>query len=251
MLFIGLDLAWTPHNPTGAALVRATGSGGALVGTAVLGSLDTIVDYVLAAAPASTPALVAVDAPLCVPNTTGSRPSERELAAVFAKYQASAHPANRSLPSFRQGARGEQLVTRLLAHGFTHDCAITPGVPVRQVIEVYPHAAMVALFGLPRTLKYKAKPRRTRATRLDAWQHYQAHLAGLAAADPPLVGLEQFVAQDVAALRGRALKDYEDQADAVMCAYIALFGFRWGGARCRTFGTLAQGYIYTPVPSAM
>ncbi|KPV53919.1 hypothetical protein SE17_06850 [Kouleothrix aurantiaca] len=248
MLFIGLDLAWTPHNATGAALVRGDANGGELLSTALLGSMDEIVQFVAEAAPTGTPALVGVDAPLWVPNATGRRPGESELGAVFAKFQAGAHPANRGITAFRQGVRGEELVARLAAHGFTHDCAIAPGAPARQVIEVYPHSAMVALFGLPRTLKYKAKPRRSRETRMAAWAEYQRHQAALAAAEPPLRGQDAIVAHDVGALRGRALKDFEDRVDAVMCAYIVLYGFRWGAARCRTFGTMEGGYIYSPVP---
>ncbi len=248
MLFIGLDLAWTPQNRTGAALVRSDADGGELLGTAMLGHMDEIVGYVVEAAPAGTPALVGVDAPLWVPNAAGRRPGEAELGAVFAKFQAGAHPANRGIASFRRGGRGEELVKRLAAHGFTHDCTIAPGAPVRQLIEVYPHSAMVALFGLPRTLKYKAKPRRTRETRMAAWAEYQRHMATLAAAEPPLHGQDTIVAQEVGALRGRALKDFEDQVDAMMCAYIVLYGFHWGEARCRTFGTMEGGYIYSPVP---
>jgi predicted RNase H-like nuclease len=110
---------------------------------------------------------------------------------------------------------------------------------------------MVALFGLERTLKYKVKPGRSAEHRLAEWRRYQAYMAALSQADPPLRGQSALVAQDVAALRGRRLKDYEDQVDALMCAYIALYAFRWGAARCRVFGTFEVGYIYTPVPEAM
>lgn len=247
MLFIGIDLAWTPHNRTGAAIIRGDAAGGELIGTALLTDLESIVGYVVAAAPGDTPAIVAVDAPLWVPNLTGRRPAEAELGAVFGRYQAGAHPANRGLPAFRQGVRGELLTEQLARHGFAHDLTIVAGAPARQVIEVYPHAAMVALFGLERTLKYKAKPRRTRETRLAAWAEYQRHLGSLAAFDPRLHGQAALAGRDVAALRGRALKDYEDQADALICAYVALYAFRWGPARCRAFGSMEGGYIYTPV----
>jgi predicted RNase H-like nuclease len=76
-------------------------------------------------------------------------------------------------------------------------------------------------------------------------------LRALAAADPPLRGHEELLSRDVATLRGRRLKDYEDQIDAVLCAYVALYAFRWGAARCRTFGTIEEGYIFTPVSAQM
>jgi predicted RNase H-like nuclease len=248
--FIGIDLAWSWNNPTGAATVRGDRRGGEVTNTALLGSDDEIVDYICEAASAG-PAIVAVDAPLVVPNMNGRRPGEQELGKIFAKHQAGAHPANRCLPVFRQGVRGEELVRQLGAYNFTHKESIDAELEIRQVIEVYPHAAMVALFGLERTLKYKAKPQRSIEARRAAWDEYQRHLNALAERDPPLHGQAQLTRVDIAVMRGRRLKEYEDRVDALMCAYIALYGFRWGMARCRSFGTLEEGYIFTPVPSCL
>jgi predicted RNase H-like nuclease len=248
---IGLDLAWSPRNRTGAAVICGDARGGTLIEIALLGDLTEIVAYVARHA-GDGPALVAVDAPLRVPNAAGRRPAEALLGQIFRAYDAGAHPANRGLPAFRHGVRGEQLVDALAALGIRHDRAsVETGIAARQVIEVYPHPAMVALFGLDRTLKYKAKPNRSLATRHAAWRSYKQHLASLAHADPPLYGHERYLAIDVDLLSGRRLKDYEDQIDAIMCAYIALYAIRWGAARCRTFGTLEEGYIFTPVPESM
>jgi predicted RNase H-like nuclease len=248
---IGLDLAWSPRNPTGAAIIRGDAHGGRLLETALLGDLEQIVAYVARHA-GDGPALVAVDAPLRVPNAAGRRPAEALLDQVFRRYEAGAHPANRGLPAFRSGVRGEQLVEALAAHGIAHDRAIVEaGAATRQAIEVYPHSAMVALFGLDKTLKYKAKPNRSLATRQAAWRAYRQHLAGLAYADPPLRGHTAWLDIDIEQLSGRRLKDYEDRTDAIVCAYIALYAFRWGAARCRAFGTFEGGYIFTPVPESM
>lgn len=252
---IGLDLAWSPRNPTGAAVILGDGApsgpGGTLSHTALLDNLGEIVAYVAQHA-GDGPAIVAVDAPLRVPNATGRRPAEALLGQVFRAYDAGAHPANRGLPAFRHGVHGELLVEALATHGIAHDrAAIEAGAVTRQVVEVYPHPAMVALFGLDKTLKYKAKPSRSLATRRAAWRSYQQHLAGLAQADPPLHGLAAWLDIDVDQLSGRRLKDYEDQTDAIMCAYIALYAFRWGAARCRAFGTIEDGYIFTPVPESL
>ncbi|NJK64323.1 MAG: hypothetical protein HC921_17965 [Synechococcaceae cyanobacterium SM2_3_1] len=70
----------------------------------------------------------------------------------------------------------------------------------------------------------------------------------LQAQDPWLRGQVKLLDQDVTLLRGRKLKDYEDQVDALMCAYIALYGFRWGKLRCQSFGSDEAGAIFTPVP---
>jgi predicted RNase H-like nuclease len=248
---IGLDLAWSPRNPTGAAVIRGHARGGTLIETALLGDLGEIVAYVARHAGAG-PALVAVDAPLRVPNATGRRPAEALLGQAFRSYDAGAHPANRGLPAFRGGVRGEKLVEALAALGIAHDrAAIEAGAAARQVVEVYPHPAMVALFELDKTLKYKARPGRDLTTRRAAWRSYQLRLGGLAHADPPLRGHEKWLTVDVEQLSGRRLKDYEDQTDAIMCAYIALYAYRWGAARCRAFGTWEDGYIFTPVPEEL
>jgi predicted RNase H-like nuclease len=231
-------------------VLRGDAGGAVLIDHGLLGDDSSIAEYIARHA-GEAPAIVAVDAPLWVPNVTGRRPGEAEIGRVFARYQAGAHPANRSRLAFDGIVRGEALVAALAAHGFLHAPEIAAGVPVRQVIEVFPHPAMVALFGLERSLKYKAKPRRDADMQLSEWRRYQAYLAALTTADPPLHGQAALVAQDVAALRGRQLKGYEDQVDALMCAYIALYAFRWGAARCRSFGTFDGGYIFTPVPERM
>jgi predicted RNase H-like nuclease len=248
--FIGVDLAWSPRNPTGAAALRGDAGGAELIDHALLGDDRSIVDYVARHA-GEGPAIVAVDAPLWVPNQDGRRPGETELGRAFGRYQAGAHPANRRLLAFDGVVRGEALVAALAQCGFTHAPEVVAGAPTRQVIEVFPHPAMVALFGLHRTLKYKAKPGRTADLRLGEWRRYQRHLDALAQDDPPLRGQAALTARDVAALRGRRLKDYEDQVDALMCAYIGLYAFRWGMSRCQVFGTFEGGYIFTPVPRAM
>ncbi|MCU0493647.1 MAG: DUF429 domain-containing protein [Chloroflexaceae bacterium] len=246
-VFIGLDLAWSARNRSGAAVIRGDGCGGRLAHVALLSDDESILGYVLRHA-GDGPAIVTVDAPLWVPNATGRRPAEAEIAQAFGRYQAGAHPANRGLLARHGVVRGEALVQALAAHGFSHASAIAAGATGRLVTEVFPHPAMVAIFGLARTLKYKAKPNRSAAERLAAWQTYQRHMAGLAQADPPLHGLDSLLVQDVATMNGRQLKDYEDQMDAVFCAYIGLYALRWGTSRCRTFGTMEEGYIFTPVP---
>lgn len=245
MHFIGLDLAWSVRNPTGGATIEGDARGGRLVGTALLSDDASVVAYVEAHA-GEGPAIVAIDAPLTVPNSMGRRPAEAEVGAVFGRFQAAAHPTNRTRLADASGAvRGEALAQALEARGFVHDPRIPAGEPVRRVIEVYPHPAMVALFGLTRTLKYKNKGQ-DRGVLDEAWRALHAHLAALEHADPFLTGLDAHLAVDPATLKGRALKDHEDRTDATLCAYIALYAHRWGLERNEVLGTLEGGYIFTP-----
>ncbi len=246
--YIGIDLAWSDRNQSGAACLVGDPAGARLAAPpALLGDLEAIVAYVERHA-AAGPALVAVDAPLLVPNLTGRRPADAALSAAFRRYEAGAHPANRRLLARDGVVRGERLVELLSARGFRHVERIDAGAGGRLVTEVFPHPAMVAIFGLERTLKYKARPGRSTEARLAEWRRYHAHLAALSQADPPLRGHEALMQTDVAGLNGRALKAHEDRVDALMCAYIALYAHRWGAARCRTFGDMREGYMFTPVP---
>jgi predicted RNase H-like nuclease len=223
---------------------------GRLVDSALLGEDAEIAAYVAQHGQTAT-VLVTIDAPLRVPNHHGRREAEAALGRVFGRYEAGAHSANRrQLTSYNQGeVRGEVLAAALEQQDLQQASAIAAGVAARQFTEVYPHAAMIALFGLPRTLKYKA--RHTRAKRLHAWQHYQQHLRNLQHTEPALHGHVPLLGQDIASLRGQALKHYEDRIDALLCAYIALYAFRWGAARCRTFGSLEAGHIFTPMPARL
>lgn len=246
-VYIGLDLAWSARNRTGIAALIGDTSGATLHEIALLRSDAEILDFIIANVE-TEPAIVGVDAPLQVPNETSLRPAERELAAVFRRYEAGPHPANRHLLARNGVVRGEWLIAALAEHGFEYEPLIAPVGPPRQVSEIFPHPASIALFGLQRTLKYKARPGRTMAERYAAFQDYQNHLRALAFADPPLRGHDALLDIDVTRLSGVALKGYEDQIDALFCAYIALYGQRWGAARCRVFGDRTSGAIFTPMP---
>ena len=43
----------------------------------------------------------------------------------------------------------------------------------------------------------------------------------------------------------------EDEIDAYICAYVALYYWTHGLAHCRVVGDLASGYIITPVTEQM
>jgi predicted RNase H-like nuclease len=134
------------------------------------------------------------------------------------------------------------------------DLDLSPGSPAksparRRAIEVYPHAATVALFRLARTLKYKAKPGRGIEQLKSELLLLMDGLEKLAQADVPLrvdgpdwVELRR---QVVAAPRKSDLRRAEDPIDAVVCAYVALYAER-RPADITTYGDCATGYIVTP-----
>ena len=122
-------------------------------------------------------------------------------------------------------------------------------------LEVYPHTTIVALFGLPRTLKYKAKTRRTLEQRREAFARLFELLESLQSADPPLdlassLDWHRLRAEVTTAPTGAALDRAEDEVDAYVCAYTALYYWRWGTQRCAVLGDDRQGAVVTPVDDA-
>ena len=82
MRFIGLDLAWSARNLTGAAVVGGDDTRGRLVGTGLLRRDDDVVEFVLAHV-GEEPAIIAIDAPPVVPNEARRRPAEAKNRVGF------------------------------------------------------------------------------------------------------------------------------------------------------------------------
>ena len=267
MRYVGIDLAWGDKNTTAVVVLEAREANDPAGGATLLATAEALAsdDDILAFVDAhdnGNGLLVAIDAPLIVPNVTGRRPCEAVLSACLAKVQAGPHPANRVRLATRNGTiRGERIAAALALRSLPQTPfleTLPAGQPPRAVFEVFPHPAHVALFGLTKTLKYKAKPGRTIETRLAEFAHYTDLLRGLVAADPPLAlppESSAWLARDLPLLALTALKRHEDALDALTCAYVALYHHRWGSSgtdgRSVVVGDLASGYIVTPADEAM
>lgn len=239
MYFGGVDLAWGGRNPTGVAVVDADGR---LVHIA---AVRNDADVLAALAPyVGGDCVVGFDAPLVVTNPTGQRPAETALNRDFRRFEAGAHPANTGKPEFADGPRAARLAEAL-------DLDLDPYSPARRrAIEVYPHAATVALFRLPRTLKYKAKPGRDVPQLKAELLRLMDGLEGLTRAAVPLhvaahPQWAELRRQVTAAQRKCDLRRAEDPVDAVVCAYVALYARRCP-ADVTIYGDIATGYIVTP-----
>ena len=254
MLFLGLDLAWGKKNTSGGCVISCSAGNGSHAGvleyTETLGNDDEIMKWVSrwndTAEARADGLLLGVDAPLLVPNETGKRPCETELGKRFAKFQAGAHPANRTI--FGGDVRGERLVARLAEIGIRHDPYLQAPrqTGVRQAMEVFPHPAHIVLFGLAKTLKYKPKPKRTYETRWAAMNEYSRLLRSLSQFDPPLDLPADWPPADVSGIIGAKLKSLEDGLDALSCAYIVLWYWRHGAAGAEVLGDMTAGYVVIP-----
>ena len=205
--YVGIDLAWGYRARTGLAAVDGSGR---LLDVTSVRSDDEILDWV----EAHHPLVVAVDAPLVVTNATGMRECERAIARAYGRYGASCHTSNTTrMPAPRAAT--------LAAGRWAVDAR--PGAPGPVCVEVYPHAALVGLFGLPYRVAYKKGPVASRRTGFAA-------LVGLLEGWPALdLGGEPWArvtGELDAAARQVDLDRVEDQLDAVVCAGLAVLHHR-------------------------
>jgi predicted RNase H-like nuclease len=173
-----------------------------------------------------------------VKNTTGQRACETEVAGAFGRYHASCHTTNQGRPYWKAGP---DLVKALSNIGFTHDFSMEGARrrPGRWLFEVYPHPSMVRLFGLDRIIQYKKGTVAEKQAGLVRLRGYLGKLKGLHSN----ARLREMLGRDLDALKGEALKRYEDTLDALFCAYLAWCCWKWGQEKNEMFGTLEEGYI--------
>lgn len=244
MKFIGVDLAWKEKNSSGVAVIDERGR---LLDSKNLWTDEEILAYIRQYG--SDGSVVAIDASLAILNEEGSRDCERELSKDFGRYNASTYPSNRNLHLKLFGRlRGEELV-HALASEFQPGIAPPQEIlrkqgPVNQLIEVYPHAAMVQLFQLDEIIKYKKGRVAQRRLELD---RYIGYLKKLSEMEPALRYERKGIWDvDLDELRGRGLKAFEDRLDGIFCAYIAFYWYYWGLERCKVYGDGKTGFIIVP-----
>jgi predicted RNase H-like nuclease len=243
--FVGVDPAWAiDQRHSGVAVLEGGERGAELVAlSSQIHSLDGITQLIRQHLAPNL--VVAIDASLIVSNHTGQRPCERSIGQAFGCFGASCHSTNRSRRHFDSG---ERLVSRLAREGFRHGLPLSLATrrPGRWLIEVYPHPAMVRLFNLGRILPYKKGPIPERRAGLTQLQAYIGELMTSGRGLKASPCLEQLLEARPQDRRGRALKMLEDLLDAVFCAYLAWYFWRWGEERNDVFGDLESGYVVVP-----
>jgi len=234
MLLAGIDLAWQSERNTSGIAFGILSSGLEL---REVGIADSLADVQIQLTQQVDLRGVAIDAPLIIRNLTGQRLCEREIGRVYGSRKASCHTSNLSIyPS----AASVALSKSLLQRGFGHLNSD------RWQIEVYPHPAIIEIFGLSERLLYKKG-------NVDVRRQGQIALArmlnSLSTSDAlPLIipeGLQIYLSERyILSLKGKALKANEDLLDAIVCLYIA--GLYVLDPTCKVFGDNQDGYVYVP-----
>lgn len=245
MKFLGIDLGWTSGASGLCCLEWSEGSLHLLDLDRQQTTID-ILNWVDYWASLTQTAMIAVDAPTIIPNATGMRLPDKLTHQLFHRYHAGCYPANLGRP-FAQ--RTVEFGLSLEARDFAHAPVIEPKQLGRFQIEVFPHPAIVHLFGLNRILKYKKGTLAERRLELIKLRHYILDILptltpslNLSSSSVPLNGSLPEIPT-----RGAALKAVEDQLDSLICAYVAAHWWYWGSERNWVLGDAATGYIVVPV----
>lgn len=267
---LGIDAAWTAHQPSGVALLRArrnakpklialgrsydeflTSGPHAKIDwrTRVRGCLPPI-DALLSHCKKLTgelPQIVALDIPLAAKPLNGRRPCDNAVTSAYVSRGAGTHTPS----ALRPGPISKSLFHQLSKAGYAWHTQGKVRRAARVFIETYPHPAIIELMQLRMRLAYKTSrvsqywPEAKSRTR---WLRLCKNLDALrrALADE-IDGLENLIPTAKILLKNgnkARLKHLEDALDAVVCAWI---GHQFWRGNALAYGN-EQAAIWLPVP---
>ncbi|MBD2084469.1 DUF429 domain-containing protein [Trichocoleus sp. ST-U3] len=248
MKFLGIDLGWRSQ-PSGLCCLAWEDGQLHLLDLDRLETIEEILNWIDTWAPAAEPAMIAVDAPTLIPNTTGTRLPDKLTHKYFGRYHAGCYPENLGLP-FAQRIVGFGL--SLESRGFAHAPIIKPQQPGRYQIEVFPHPAIVNLFSLERILKYKKGKLAERQLELIKLRQYIVNslptfhpALNVSSSSVPILHLWGSMLAEIPSTLA-TFKALEDKLDSLICAYVGAHWWYWGLERNLVLGDDTTGYIVVP-----
>ena len=258
---LGIDAAWTPHNPSGVAMVEETEGGWRVIavepsyrrfvalaggprietGTHARPDVAALLDSCQRLT-GRRPDMVALDMPLSRRPIVGRRESDRAVSRAYGARKCATH----SPSGLRPGKISDQLRADFESDGYRLWTAPPPSSQPPGLIEVYPHPALVELTGASERLKYKIGKIGNYWRELDPAER-KTRLFGIwgaivAALEAEVAGVEARLPKVAPDDRGAALKAFEDALDAVVCAWV---GIRVLEGRAKAYGD-AESAIWVP-----
>ena len=242
-LVLGIDAAWTAHNPSGVALVQRAADGWQCL--ALAPSYDSFLaiaagepwdqgrkaqgsepdpEALLAACHQLTGQpvdCVSVDMPLATTPITSRRAADTAIASRFGPKGCAVHSPSAERP----GTIADQLRERFAELGV----AVHTTTPPRQgpaLIECYPHVALLALlkrdyrvpYKVSRSGKYWKAEKLTRRERIERLlKQFQEIKDGL---NKHISGIPAFIPEPSEVSTLASLKPVEDMLDGLICAWI-------------------------------
>jgi predicted RNase H-like nuclease len=237
VLLIGVDLAWGEKKHDGVCFLESAGNQGKVLGFGYPQGDRELMKLVEETIQNYQTVFVTVDAPIVCPNRTGTRPVDRLTHRMFHREHAACHPANTS-----RCPRPTRVARLLARKGFSLGWEV--GRAKKTAAEVYPHPAMVRMFGLPRIIKYK---KGRVAERRKEFRRLQELMRKLMKQRFPGLRLNQ---ETKNLLREKWTKPVEDRTDALFCALIGMWHWMHRGKRSQIIGNRKTGFILLPEEGA-
>ena len=242
---LGIDAAWTAHQPSGIALVQNTGSGWSCLAVApsheafiaqasgqpwdpqqkATGSRPNPAALLkasqqLAGAEVSC---VSVDMPLATTPITSRRAADTAISSRFGPKGCAVHSPSTERP----GAIADQLRADFAALGYClHTNGSEQSAPA--LIECYPHVALLALlkrdyrvpYKVSRSGRYWKAEKLTCSERIERLlEQFQAIKTGL---NQHISGIPDFIPAPYEVSTLASLKSVEDMLDGLICAWIGI-----------------------------
>lgn len=233
MRYIGIDLAWTTKNETGICVLNNDGE--ILHLSAKVYANADIIDIIKEFY--QFPTLVAIDAPIVVPNASGSRSAESELARhkIHNHRIRAFHCSRNYLTKHYGGIRAEELANMLIREmnfniGYFKD--------ENSIVETLPTGIIAGL--LPEAAPFRYKIKKGVNTKLASDE-----LIRLASMFDDKRLLEKLIVNKTIKYSRSLHKHLEDQVDAFLCAYMG-YRLQYKGTEVLIFGDYSNGFILLP-----
>ena len=233
VLLVGIDLAWGEKKHDGVCFVEWDGKRGRVTGFSYPQGDRQLLAAMREKMRGQKSVFVTVDAPIVCPNRTGTRPVDRLTHRMFHREHAACHPAN-----LMKCPRPPRIAGLLRKEGFR--IGWEPAVGKQTVAEVYPHPAMVRMFGIPRIVKYK---KGSVAERRKEFRRLQLLIRKCLKKKFPRLAIDT---ETKSLLTQRWSKSVEDRTDALFCALIGLWHWMHQGRKSEVIGDRGTGFILLP-----
>lgn len=254
-MILGIDAAWTPHEPSGVALLANLAGRWACVaiapsyesflqqaegklvdwrGGTFTGSLPEPPRLLAAAAQLAGQSvdLIAIDMPMALEAFSGRRVADDEISRAFGRHGCSAHSPNASRP----GPLGAELKRAFQDAGYPLLTAAGHSGYRRGLIEVYPHPALLSLLSARFRVPYKVQKSRRYWPGLNVRQRVERLSETFTAIQAALTVQIYGVTVPLPApgeCSLAALKRYEDALDALICGWV---GIQFASGHAVAFG---------------
>ncbi len=183
-------------------------------------------------------AVLAVNAPIIVENTSGQRTCDVILTEHFGSHQVDEYQANTV-----NASHPRTMGRAMMRMGFDPD----PSAEGDRVIETYNQPTQILLFEQDRPIRLKSGPV---GARKDAVSRFRELMyEKLSEAEPPLLSspaLSRLLRADLPSSNGSRVGELEDCLQATLAAYTAAYLALRGPEDCAFLGDLENGYILLP-----